>query len=147
VETAADSASKAKAEAALKSARAQCFNLRLDAGITAAFLALVAAILGISLREWGRLLSGSRPPQTSETDPVWLSPESVRESAPFPAMGVIAIGLSLLREISGQGAIDRAETAACACQTSETASPSKSVRRNVFLSTTDARYRSINRCC
>ena len=62
-------------------------------------------------------------------------------------MGVIAIGLSLLREISGEGAIDRAETAACACQTTESQEPTKSIRRNVFLTTTDARYRGINRCC
>jgi carbon starvation protein len=147
LETAPDAAAKSKAAAALKSAKAQIFNLRLDAGITAAFLGMVAAILGISLREWGRLLSGNRSPVSSETEPVWLNPGSVRESAPFPSMGVIAIGLSLLREISGEGAIDRAETAACACQTAESQEPTKSIRRNVFLTTTDARYRGINRCC
>ncbi len=147
LETAPDAAAKSKAAAALKSANAQIFNLRLDAGITAAFLGMVAAILGISLREWSRLLSGNRSPVSSETEPVWLNPGSVRESAPFPSMGVIAIGLSLLREISGEGAIDRAETAACACQTTESQEPTKSIRRNVFLTTTDARYRGINRCC
>ena len=147
LETAPDAAAKSKAAAALKSANAQIFNLRLDAGITAAFLGMVAAILGISLREWSRLLSGNRSPVSSETEPVWLAPGSVRESAPFPSMGVIAIGLSLLREISGEGAIDRAETAACACQTAESQEPTKSIRRNVFLTTTDARYRGINRCC
>ena len=43
------------------------FNARLDAGITAVFMILVAVILVDSLRVWVGVLSGKRSPQLNET--------------------------------------------------------------------------------
>ncbi len=133
------------AEKALKSAKAQCFNLRLDAVITAIFLGLVGTILAISLRQWWRLVRGSIPPTLHETDPVWLDASTQPEPSRLGALGALALGVALLKEVSGEAAIDRAQTLASVCDCAQTPTPSQ--RRNVYLSTTDRRFTGINRCC
>ncbi|HTD66169.1 MAG TPA: carbon starvation CstA family protein, partial [Candidatus Limnocylindria bacterium] len=50
----------------------QKFNLTLDAFVTAFFLALVAAIFLISLREWILLLARKKLAVLHETEPTWL---------------------------------------------------------------------------
>ncbi len=143
-ESTQDAAAIATARKTLRSAQAQHFNLRLDAIITGAFLCLVSLILALSLREWLRLLRGTIPPKLAETEPVWIDAEPATTGGPVSAMGAIALGLSLLKEVSGEAAVERATIQACNCAP-ENAPPS--ARRNVFLSTTEARYRGINRCC
>jgi hypothetical protein len=58
-------------------------------------------------------------------------------------MGAIALGALLLKELSGESAIER-ERAAQACECAK--DPTKA-RRNVFLSATERQFRSPNRCC
>jgi len=48
------------------------FNNTLDAAMAGGFLALVAIIVALSLREWLCLLARRRRPELSETPPVWL---------------------------------------------------------------------------
>ena len=118
------------------------FNNKLDAGVTLTFLGFVALIFGLSLREWIRLLNGMREPKLSETAPVWLPAEHAAAN-PSGAMGAIALGALLLKELSGEAAIER-ERAVQACECAK--DPTKA-RRNVFLSATERQFRSPNRCC
>ena len=137
---------QAKSAAAVKAVVAtvkQLQNQYLDAMVTAVFLALVCGIVGLSGWEWARLLLGAKAPVLRETAPVWL-PAATPER-PLPVMGAIALGFTLLKELSGEAAIDRErERAACECAAPDTR---PSPRRNVFLTTTEHRFRGINRCC
>jgi carbon starvation protein len=130
------------AELALKKNRTALFNNRLDTVVTGIFLAFVAAILGISVWEWLRLLNGRREPKLSETEPVMLPADTVDKPTGH-ALGAIALGALLLKEVSGEAAIER-ERVAQACECAK--EPAKA-RRNVFLSATERQFRSPNRCC
>jgi carbon starvation protein len=115
--------------------------------VTSVFLALVAAILGISIRQWLLLLQGRKPPTLQETAPVWLSAAQLRaaDASPIHALGAVAMGLTLLKEVSGEAALERAQAAEMACNCQEAQTPRG--RRNVYLSATDDRFRGIRRCC
>ncbi len=132
----------AAATSALTANRNFLFNNKLDAGVTLTFLGFVALIFGLSLREWTKLLNGIRLPTLSETAPVWL-PAEIAGASPVGAAGLIAMGALLLKEVSGEAAIER-ERAAQACECAK--DPTKA-RRNVFLSATERQFRSPNRCC
>ncbi len=128
--------------AALKKAETAQFINRLDAGVTAVFLAFVAAIVGMSTWEWMRLLRGTRKPDLAETEPVFLPADAIAKP-PGHALGAIALGALLLKEVSGEAAIERERIAqACECAKDPTRA-----RRNVFLSATERQFRSPNRCC
>jgi hypothetical protein len=60
-------------------------------------------------------------------------------------MGLIAIGLLLLREISGDAAVAREQAVAEACDCQRAQTPRG--RGNVYLTTTDRRFTGVNRCC
>ena len=132
------------AKRAVKMNRTQQRNMRVDAFVTGGFLALVGAILALSLREWALLLSRRKPAVLRETAPVWLPADAPER--PLPVMGAIALGFTLLKEVSGEAAIDRERDRAAAC---ECAAPDMkpSPRRNVFLTATEQRFRGVNRCC
>ena len=129
---------------AVKMNRTQQRNMRVDAFVTGGFLALVGAIVALSLREWALLLSRRKPAVLRETAPVWLPADAPER--PLPVMGAIALGFTLLKEVSGEAAIDRERDRAAAC---ECAAPDMkpSPRRNVFLTATEQRFRGVNRCC
>ena len=132
------------AKRAVKMNRTQQRNMRVDAFVTGGFLALVGAIVALSLREWALLLSRRKPAVLRETAPVWLPADAPER--PLPVMGAIALGFTLLKEVSGEAAIDRERDRAAAC---ECAAPDvkPSPRRNVFLTATEQRFRGVNRCC
>ena len=132
----------AAAASALQKNQTALFNNRMDAGVTAVFLAFVAVIIGLSLREWLKLLGGMREPKLSETIPVLLSLDAVGRP-PGHALSAIAISALLIKEVSGEAAIER-ERVAQACECAK--DPAKA-RRNVFLSATERQFRSPNRCC
>ncbi len=123
----------------------QSFNLTLDAFVTAFFLALVVGIFLISVREWILLLARKKLAVLRETEPTWLPDYAVAEAKPLHAAGLLALGLALLREISGEAKVDRAEQlqehTACAHH------PPGSSREQAYLRTTEERYKGINRCC
>ena len=127
-------------EQALKSARAQRTNNFINTGVTAAFLALVVIIVSLSVWEWLRLLRGTRKPDLAETEPVFISLDA---PAPGHALGALALSALLLKEVSGEAAIERERIAqACEC-----AKDPARARRNVFLSATERQFTSPNRCC
>ena len=142
-----DAEARVSAAKTLKTVRSQRSNMRLDAVVTSVFLALVAAILGISIRQWLLLLQGRKPSTLQETAPVWLPAADLRAADPSPihALGAVAMGLTLLKEISGEAALERAQAAEIACNCQEAQTPRG--RRNVYLSATDDRFRGIRRCC
>ena len=59
------------------------FNNLLDAAVAGIFLALVTAIVLLSLREWILLLSRRKPAVLHETEPVWLPDYAVTEGRPI----------------------------------------------------------------
>ncbi len=151
-QTTGDATAIASTTKAAKSARTVRFNSTVDAYVTGIFIVFVSCIVVLSIYEWLRLLAASKAATTSETEPVWLPADAVSEPRPLPAMGIAVLGFTLLKELSGEGAIDRAQAlaAACDCVKSgepDTAQVTKNRRRNAFLTTTEHRYTSVNRCC
>jgi carbon starvation protein len=137
---------------AVRELKAQAFNNRLDAGVSGTFMILAGAILIISMGEWIRLLGGSQEPRLTETHPVWLPAEAVVEQRAVGMMGLAAIGCALARELSGQSAIDREEArqqlAICECAPASVESRKPGgLRRNVYLSVSERKFRSVDRCC
>ena len=105
-------------------------------------------IVVLSIYEWLRLLTRSKASTLSETEPVYLPASTVSESSPLPAFGIALLGFTLLKELSGEAAIDRAEVCACApADPAGQVQPAKYRRQNAFLTTTEHRYRGVNRCC
>jgi hypothetical protein len=73
-----------------------------------------------------------------ETAPTWLPDYAVAEARPLHVTSLIALGLALLREISGEARVDRAQHH-CSC-----AHPS---REHAYLQAAEERFNGINRCC
>jgi carbon starvation protein len=132
----------------------QALNLRLDAGVTAFFLALVAAIFLISLREWILLLARKKLAVLRETEPIWLPDYAVAEARPLHAAGVITLSLTLLREISGEAKMDRLQQQ-CACtepqrvrlNVSDVPRPACVTREQAYVRAAEERFEGINHCC
>lgn len=143
--TSGDTAAAEPLKSALKTARTLRFNNRVDTIVTGAFVALVIVFVFLSLLEWARLLSRRKAPEMSETEPVWLTPDAVSSGNPSAALGAIALGLTMMKELSGQADVDRAMLRAQLCDCTKAATPRG--RQNVFLTTLDERYRTPRRCC
>jgi carbon starvation protein len=143
-----DATAIATAAKAVKATRTVRFNNTVDAYVTGIFICLVGAIVFFSIYEWLRLLSRSKTPTLSETEPVFLPEGALAESRPLPVMGMAVLGFTLLKELSGEAAIDRAQACACA-QASQPEQPqtAKYRRQNAFLTTTEHRFSGVNRCC
>jgi len=128
----------------IKTAETTRFNSRVDTAVTATFLVLVVGVVLLSISEWWRLLARRRSPLLSETEPVMLPPDPMTGS-PAAALGAIALGVALLKEVSGEADLDRAQARAEQCDCVVAKTPSG--RRNIFLTSLDDRYRGIRRCC
>jgi hypothetical protein len=127
-------------EEATKSFRANLilqFNNRLDAVVTAVFLALVAAVALLSVREWILLLARRKLAVLRETEPTWLPDYAIAEARPLRVASLLAVGLALLKELSGQSHIERAQSNACHHQ-----KPTE-----VYCDATEQRFNGIRRCC
>ncbi len=144
--SAGDASVIAAAEKALRDRATGAFNARVDTAVTAIFLALVATIVVLAVREWLRVLGGRKAPLLHETEPVWLSASDVAANArPLHVLGAVAFGCTLLKELSGEAALDREQRAAQACDCAAAQTPRG--RQNVYLSATEHRFRSVRRCC
>jgi len=148
----------ATAEKLVRENRTLHFNNMLDAVVTMTFLVLVGLILYFTIREWILLIRRAKPPVTTETDPVWL-PEEI-PSPSLGAAGAAAIGMLLIKELSGEAAIDRemqrhvAESAASAQEhgdhehvTECTAEDQEELREHAYLATVEHRFKGVTRCC
>ncbi len=155
----ADSPPSVAARNQLRTASRLRFNNYLDFVVTGIFLALAAAIVGISALEWLKLLNGRRAPTLTETAAVWLPDSALRPASPLPVLGTAALVMSLARELSGETAIDRLQSQACPHDAAKI--PTRVVidlpevrtavdrdsRANAYVAAAEHRFEGINRCC
>ena len=136
------------------------FNCRLDAVVTGVFLIMVALIFLLSVREWVLLLARRKLAQLRETPPVWLPEYAVAEGRPVHLFQLLMLGLLLVKELTGEAALDRARRAdqACACEEhlaagkpeggrTEDGKTGIARRRQIYLQVAEKRFKGINRCC
>jgi carbon starvation protein len=131
------------------------FNNLLDAAVAGIFLALVTAIVLLSLREWFLLLSRRKPAVLHETEPVWLPDYAVVEGGRkfSGAAGAAALALALAKEWSGESHLERAQQCECSrvCENADV--PRTHVRGydkttpQVYVETTEQRFNGVRRCC
>ena len=151
-----DAAASAAAQTAVHGNRVLRFNNVLDALVAGVFLALVSAIVLLSAREWVLLLSRRKAAALRESQPVWLPGYAVEEGRPARVMGLLALGVGLAREVSGEAQMDRAQQAAALCQCDHgdhgpTAAKDPMLTRKldarVYLEVTEHRFKGVRRCC
>ena len=134
------------AQKALHANRTLRFNNLLDAAVAGIFLALVIAIVLLSLREWFLLLSRRKPAVLHETEPVWLPDYAVVEGRRrfSGAAGTAALALALAKEWSGESHLERAQQAR----------PRGGLRtviprhaQQIYVEATEQRFNGVRRCC
>jgi carbon starvation protein len=139
-------AAYAAARAAWRTAATLYFNAWLDAAVTAALMIMIFSIAILSAREWILLLARRKLARLSETAPVWLPAYAVAESRRVGILGLLTLALMLVKELSGETAVARAEQLRKPdCEASQ-ASP-RQRRARAYLQTTRRRFDGINRCC
>jgi carbon starvation protein len=135
--------------------RAMYFNNMVDAAVAGIFLALVIAIVLLSLREWFLLLSRRKPAVLHETEPVWLPDYAVLEGGRkfSGAAGTAALALALAKEWSGESHLERAHQRECSCVCENADVPRTHVRgydkaaQQVYVEATEQRFNGVRRCC
>jgi carbon starvation protein len=100
--------------------------------VAAIFLVMVALVALLSLREWILLVAGKKLAQLKETVPVWLPDYAIVEAKPLHVMGMIALAFALLKELSGQAAVER---------------EAKQCPHHAYVHAAEKRFDGINRCC
>jgi len=134
----------------LKEATQKRTNQLVDAIVAATFLVLVSAIILLSLREWLLLLARRKPAHLHESDPVWLPDHAIKESGAnlSTLAGSAAITLGLVKELSGEAAIERARHAevACNCELDHHQVSAKS-EGDRYVEVTEHRFNGVTRCC
>src|SRR5262249_22798137 len=151
------------ADKAMKNNRTLRFNNLLDAAVAGVFLVLVVMVVLLSVTEWILLLSRKRLAKLCESEPVWLPAYAVAEGRPVHLFGLIALGLALLKELSGEAHTERVRTtlAECQCDQSEDhgafvssdipGERSRAGRRQLdqraFVQATEERFNGVRRCC
>ncbi len=118
------------------------WNQIIDAVVAGIFLALVIAIVLLSLREWILLLSRRKPAVLHETEPVWLPDYAVAEDRPLHLAGTAALALALAREWSGESHLERAQqhaVAVCQCHPANA--------QQIYVEATEQRFNGVRRCC
>jgi carbon starvation protein len=160
VATAGTEAERESAAKAATTAHRLEFNNRLDLFVTGGFLVMGTLVLGLSGREWIRLWLGHRAPDLRETPIVWLPESVLRESGTGVSAGsVAALSVALLRDWSGEAAVDREFHHAQACPVS-TSEPRLLIdvpevrsdleadqRSEAYRRAAEQRFDGINRCC
>jgi carbon starvation protein len=146
-----DAALIKEAEKALKSNHTIHFNFLLDAVVTGIFLTMVLLIVAFSLREWILLLARKRLATLHETEPVWLPDYAVAEARPLHVVSVIALTFALVKELSGQSAVERAQVVAvnscCESEDCHLGENKKSLEK-IYVQETERRFgKNVNRCC
>jgi carbon starvation protein len=148
---AGDAQALAPAEAGLRTNRESHFNDILDAFVAALFMLLVSAIVLLSFREWLLLLARRKPAVLSESSPVWLPDYALGKTRPVPVAGMVALGLGLAKELSGEAQIDRAAQTAMECHHSECESTAlrtpKALQQKVYIEIAEHRFNGVRRCC
>jgi carbon starvation protein len=156
-QAAGDEADIAAAQKALATNRTLRFNNVLDAVVAGVFLVLVVMIVAISVTEWALLLSRVRRVKLHETQPVWLDDYARAEGQPLKLLGLLALGIALVKELSGEAAVQRAQQVATSCQCGcgtgvkllqeETVGTQAANQRQIYERVIEEKFRSVNRCC
>jgi carbon starvation protein len=126
------------------------FNAWLDALVTGALLAMILLIVMLSVREWILLLARRKLCRLSETPPVWLPAYALAESKPWGILSLLTLALLLVKELSGETAVERAQQsppAACPAVCATRPSTPRQLRAAAYLHVTRRRFDGINRCC
>ncbi|MGV3774253.1 MAG: carbon starvation CstA family protein [Verrucomicrobiales bacterium] len=150
-----DPAAITAAEKALRNNQIVQFNQYLDAVVAGTFLVLVSALILISVFEWICLFREKRSPTLRETPPTWLPEYAIIEGRPNRFFGFLALGIALLKEVSGQADVERREQRAqleCAAHAADAArgginASHQHAAENSYVAATEERYKSIRRCC
>ncbi|MGA2658043.1 MAG: carbon starvation CstA family protein [Verrucomicrobiota bacterium] len=151
-----DAAAIASAETAVHDNRVLRFNNLLDAVVAGVFLVLVSAIVLLSVREWLLLLGRRKEAALRESQPVWLPGYAVAEGRPARVLVLLALGVGLARELSGQAQIDRVQQAAALGQCGHTDQGhtaakdqilTRKTQERVYLEMTEQRFKGVRRCC
>ncbi len=145
-----DEAKVKSLSADLAKTRTLYFNNRVDGLVTVFFLALVSLIVVLSVIEWVRLLTRARAATLSETEPVWLPDYAVAEGKPVQWWNIFALGFLLLKEVSGEAAVDRAQ--ACIPRKVDLLGGTKAMvkeqRAQAYVAAAEKRFDGgPNRCC
>ena len=129
-------------------------NAQLNAVVTGFFLSLVAGIFIISLREWVLLIARKKAAELRETPPTWLPDYAVVEARPFKLFSFLALSMALLKELSGEAAVDRAQQHRASCvETMEVdllgggLKPTPLSRGEAYAVAAEERFQGPNRCC
>jgi carbon starvation protein len=148
----------AAAADALQTNRMLKFNNQLDASVAGFFLVMVVMITVICVCEWILLIAKRRPVALREAKPVWLPEYAVAEGKPLRIFGLLALGLALAKELTGEAHMDRARELAveCNCDGLAGVAPELAVGGNaahavtaadLYVEVTERRFDGINRCC
>jgi carbon starvation protein len=131
------------------------FNNVLDAGVALVLLLLTAMIVIVSAHQWWLLLTNRKKSELRETDPVWLSPAELSSRDSWRLAGLAPLALALLKELSVEAAIERAQQPAVACQCrpapgedpAGTAQNRTAPTPQVYVEVTERRFSGVTRCC
>jgi carbon starvation protein len=131
------------AKRAVTNNRVLRFNLYLNTVLAGVFMILVAMVFVISLYEWWQLIARKRVADLHETSPSWLPDYAIVEGKPSNILSYLAVLFGLAKELSGEAELERAHAKHCACVESH----EKKSEAQVYVAATEARYKSIRRCC
>ena len=144
----------AAAEKNLRTNRMTRFNNLLDAAVAAAFLLLVTAIVGLSVREWLLLLARRKLALLKETEPVWLPERALVDGRPLRMAGIVALTFALAKELSGEAPMERAQHFSGCLSTGATKPANPGPERcegrlpaNAYVRMTEHRFNGVTRCC
>src|SRR5439155_2207463 len=107
-------------------------------------------------REWILLLARRKLALLRESEPVWLPDYALAESKPLQVVSLLALGLALAKELSGEAELAQARQYATLCQNSEsgpgasnggTAHITCKESRRLYMDVTEQRFKGIKRCC
>jgi carbon starvation protein len=151
--TGADLKAIQTAENALHTNRMQHFNNLLDAVVAGAFLALVASIALLSVREWILLLARRKLALLRESEPIFLPEYAIVDGKPLHLAGLLTLGFALAKELSGEAHLERAQAAnLCSCKETERdlsgmKGQNAKTTPHVYLQVTEQRFKGVRRCC
>ena len=129
------------------------------------FMVLVVLIVLLSVREWILLLARRRLAIVHETEPVWLPEYALVEGKPLRFFGLLALALALLKELSGEADLERAQQTAnvCPCRSGEKgqaqsqtevhlldrhgAGAGRVLQKQLYLQVVEKRFKGVRRCC
>jgi carbon starvation protein len=154
-EAGGDGGAIAVAQKAVKDNRTLHFNNIVDAVVAGAFMCLVVVIVAMSVWEWMLLLARKRAATLRETEPVWLPAYAVAESKPVRVMGLVALGCTLAKELSGEAHQERAQQLAAVCECADgkvdllggKKAACAKTPEEIYVEMTEKRFDGVNRCC